>query len=56
MGWAAILPPGRAEFFPPFIMPTALSMRGAICPQAALDYVIFTRADGGAHAFEKLFL
>jgi hypothetical protein len=35
-------------------MPTAFSMRDAICPQATQNYVTFSRADGMAHSPEKV--
>jgi hypothetical protein len=40
MGWITLPPPGRTGDFSPFIRPTALSRRGAICLQAVLDYVV----------------
>jgi hypothetical protein len=43
-------PPGRAGIFPPLIRPVALFMRGAICLQGALDFVISCTEDGAAHS------
>jgi hypothetical protein len=39
-------PPDGSENFPVFIRPPALSRRGAMCPEALLDYADFSRADG----------
>jgi hypothetical protein len=36
-------PLGRGEIFPSFIRLPVLSRRGAICPQAVLEYVVFSR-------------
>jgi hypothetical protein len=53
-GWNAPPPPGEVGIFPLFIKTIALSMRGAICPQAALDYVVFSRADGVTRSPERI--
>jgi hypothetical protein len=36
--------------FPPITKPPILTRRGTICPQAALDYVVASRADDTAHS------